>query len=67
MEINIELTADVTEYAVISKILNTKNVFNIQKNCIVISFCDDNGNVLSQSEISITDARILAQYINKLF
>lgn len=67
MEINIELTADVTEYAVISKQINTKNVFNIQNKCVVISFCDDKGKVLSQSEISITDARILSSYINKLF
>lgn len=67
MELNIELTAVVTEHAVIPNKKITKNVFNIQNKCVVISFCDDNGKVLSQSEISITDARILAQYINKLF
>lgn len=67
MQTEIKLTANVTEYAVITNKKITKNVFNIQNKCVVISFCDDKGKVLSQSEISITDARILAEYINKLF
>jgi hypothetical protein len=66
MNVDITLKMDVTEYAVMPKKINTKNIFNIQNNCLIISFCDEKENVLSQSEISYEDALMLANYINKL-
>lgn len=54
---------EVTEYNIIPPKENTHNAFNISNSCLVISFCDSDDNVITQSEISIEDARKLAKLI----
>jgi hypothetical protein len=63
----IELICETTEYAVYPDKKNEKISFYIHENCLVISFCDKDENVLTQSEISIEDARKLAQVLNLNF
>lgn len=60
----IELICETTEYAVVPDKKNEKTVFYIHENCLVISFCDKNEEVITQSEISIEDARKLAKVLN---
>ena len=63
----IQLICDTTEYE--SKNIddyNFKTCFYFYENCMVISFCDKNDNVMHQSEIEIKDAKKLGQILNLL-
>lgn len=60
----IELICDTTEYAVYPDKKIEKTVFYIHENCLVISFCDKDEEVITQSEISIEDAKKLAKILN---
>lgn len=60
-EITIE--CNVTEHSVTPPIEYEKVVFCLNKECIVISFMDDEDNVLTQSEIDKKDAIDLATLI----
>lgn len=55
--------ASVTEYSCIPPIDNEINTFSIDEKSMVISFLDENEVVLTQSEISIEDAKKLARLI----
>lgn len=59
----IKIICDVTEYIALPKQINTKNIFSICDDCLVIDFCDEYENVLSQSEISIEDAKKIAKLL----
>jgi hypothetical protein len=61
MRIILEL--DVTEYQNCPPNDNTINLFEITEKCLTIKCCNDNKKVLFESEISIEDARKLAQVI----
>lgn len=61
MIINIE--CETTEYACVPDDTNVITNFNINDKSLVISFLDKNNNVLTQSEIGLSDARKLAQII----
>lgn len=60
----IELICETTEYAVYPDKKIEKTSFFIHENCLVISFCDKNEEVITQSEISIEDAKKLAKILN---
>ena len=60
----IQLTCETTEYAVVPDKKIEKTVFYIHENCLVISFCDKYDEVITQSEISIEDARKLVRVLN---
>lgn len=64
--LDILVVTNVTEFSVMPKKNNTKNIFSIQKNCLIISFCDDKEKVLNQSEICIEDAKDIAKIISNL-
>lgn len=61
---DIQLICDTTEYAVYPDKKIEKTVFYIHEKCLVISFCDKNEEVITQSEISVEDARKLAKILN---
>ena len=63
----IELICETTEYAVYPDKKIEKTTFHVHENCMVISFCDKDENVITQSEISIEDAGKLAQVLNLNF
>jgi len=54
---------EVTEFDTLPIKINKTNSFSINQNCVVISFCDKDENVIAQSEISIEDAKKLAKLI----
>ena len=54
---------DVTEFAIISDENYQKVVFCLNEKSLVISFMDDNDNLLTQSEIEIKDAYKLSKLI----
>lgn len=54
---------DVTEFAVYPDENYQKVVFCLNEKSLVISFMDDNDNVLTQSEIGIKDAYKLSKLI----
>lgn len=58
------MTAEVTEYNVISDEIYEEVSFCLGEKCLVISFLDENDNVITQTEISLSDARKLAKLIN---
>jgi hypothetical protein len=59
----IEIICDTTQYAVFPNKKIEKTLFSINEKSLVISFCDKNEKVLTQSEIEISDARKLAKLI----
>ena len=58
------LDFDVTTFNVIPKEENTRNIFVIHNDSLIINFCDKDENILAQSEIEIKDAATLAKIIN---
>ena len=58
------LDFDVTTFNVIPKEENTRNIFVIHNDSLIINFCDKDENILAQSEIEIKDAVTLAKIIN---
>jgi len=60
---DIIITCETTQYAVLPNKKNEITLFSINEESFVISFCDKNGKVLEQSEICIEDARKLAKLI----
>jgi hypothetical protein len=54
---------EVSEYEIISNLKYDKNVFYLNKDAIVISFCDTDDTVIDQSEMTIDDAIRLAKLI----
>lgn len=60
----IQLICDTTEYAVYPDKKIEKTIFYLHKECLVISFCDKDEKVITQSEISIDDARKVFKIIS---
>ena len=61
---DIVVSCQVTEYAVIPNLKSNEiNTFSINDKSLVISFCNDNEEVLALSEIQIEDAKKLAKII----
>ena len=63
---NIKIEFNTTEFRVYPDEKNQSTVFNIDHQSMVISFLDKDSKVLSQSEIELSDAKILAQQILSL-
>jgi len=61
MNVNVEF--DTTEFRTYPDEKNQSTVFNIDKKSMIITFCDEHDNILTQSEISIEDARHLSKII----
>ena len=59
----IKIICEATEQVALKKQINTNNIFSICDDCLVIDFCDEDENVISQSEISIEDAKKLAKLL----
>ena len=60
------LDCDATEFNVLPLRNNTRNIFVIHNDSLIINFCDKDEKILAQSEIEIKDARTLAKLINLL-
>jgi hypothetical protein len=59
----ISIECNVTEFAVYPPEEYEKVLFYLDEKCVVISFMDDNDNVLTQTEIEKNDAINLANVI----
>lgn len=64
IEMEINILFETTEYSSIPDYTkNSHNKFTITDKALIIWFCDDNGHILTHTEISIEDAKKLSKLL----
>ena len=59
----ISIDCNVTEFSITPPKKNEINIFSLSEKCMIINLCDEEEKIITQTEISIEDARKLAEII----